>query len=248
MVIGQDFRKEQGAAAVSGLSPRYGASRARGKAAGAISLALSAGVIALGLTGAGTARAEALDLLAFGDSLTQGYGLIEQEGLVPQLRAWLAANGAGDVRVINAGVSGDTTAGGKARIDWALTPEVDAMILELGANDFLRGIDPASARTNLEAILTSAQKAGVAVLLIGMQVPSNYGADYQQEFNAIYPELAEAYGALYMPSFFEGLEGEAQMMSYIQPDGLHPTGAGVAKIVAAMGPRVLTLLAQVKAD
>ena len=247
MVIGRDFRKERGAAA-AGLSSRYGASWARGKAAGAISLALSAGVVALGLTYAGAARAEALDLLAFGDSLTQGYGLIEQEGLVPQLRAWLAAHGAGDVRVINAGVSGDTTAGGKARIDWALTPEVDAMILELGANDFLRGIDPASARANLEAILTSAQKAGVAVLLVGMQVPSNYGADYQQEFNAIYPELAQAYGALYMPSFFEGLQGEAQMMSYFQPDGLHPTGAGVAKIVEALGPRVLTLLAQVKTD
>ena len=131
------------------------------------------------------AAAEPLTLVAFGDSLTQGYGLPPDQGLVPQLQAWLRAQGA-DVTVINAGVSGDTTAGGASRIDWTLTPEVDAMILTLGGNDMLRGIDPAEARRNLDTILTATEARDLPVLVVPMLAPGNYGPDYKRDFDAMY--------------------------------------------------------------
>ena len=189
------------------------------------------------------AAQERLTIVAFGDSLTQGYGLIEEEGFVPQMRGWLAAQGQ-DVSVINAGVSGDTTAGGLARVDWTLTPEVDGMILALGGNDVLRGLDPAVTRANIDGILQAAQAAGVPVLLVGMQAPGNYGADYKTAFEAIWPELAETYGALYFDSFFKGLgDGDlATARAYFQADGIHPNAEGVALIVEAMGPAVLELI------
>nr|WP_328805269.1 arylesterase [Ruegeria pomeroyi] len=190
------------------------------------------------------ATAEPVVIAALGDSLTQGYGLVPEQGFVPQLQRWLMAEGA-EVTLINAGVSGDTTAGGAARVAWTLTPEVDAMIVALGGNDLLRGIAPEVARGNLATILTEAQRAGVAVLLVGMQAPGNYGADYKVAFDAIYPELAAEHSALLAPSFFAGLMAEgdpAAAAGLMQGDGIHPNAEGVARIVAALGPFVLDLV------
>jgi acyl-CoA thioesterase-1 len=194
---------------------------------------------------AGPALAEPVTLAALGDSLTAGYGLPQEDGFVPQLQAWLTAQGR-DVVVLNAGVSGDTTAGGLARLDWTLTPEVDALMVTLGGNDLLRGIDPAASRANLNAILQRAVDEKLPVLLVGMSAPGNYGPEYKRDFDAIYPELANAYGTLLAPGFFDPLiEGGADpstLAAYFQPDGLHPNTAGVAKIVAGLGPKVLELL------
>ncbi len=189
------------------------------------------------------ATAEPVVIAALGDSLTQGYGLPQQDGFVPQLQRWLQEEGA-DIQLINAGVSGDTTAGGAARVDWTLTPEVDGMIVALGGNDLLRGIDPDVSRTNLEAILNTAEAANVEVLLIGMHAPGNYGTDYKQSFDAMYPELAQQYGAIYAESFFDGLTTKndpAVARQFMQSDGIHPNAQGVALIVDALGPFVLAL-------
>ncbi|NOD92810.1 arylesterase [Ruegeria sp. HKCCD4884] len=196
-----------------------------------------------------TATAEQVVIAALGDSLTQGYGLVEEDGFVPQLDRWLEGQGA-DVQVINAGVSGDTTAGGAARVEWTLTPDVDGMIVALGGNDLLRGIDPAVSRANLSKILEVARAGDVAVLLIGMQAPGNYGAEYKQAFDAMYPELAQDFGALFVSSFFEGLTAEGDpgaVSQFMQADGIHPNADGVALIVDALGPSVLELVGQAAA-
>lgn len=190
------------------------------------------------------AMAEEVVIAALGDSLTQGYGLVQEQGFVPQLQAWLDANGV-EARLINAGVSGDTTAGGLARVGWTLTPDVDGMIVALGGNDLLRGLDPAVSRDNIEGILQAAEGLSVEVLLVGMQAPGNFGPDYKAEFDAIYPELAEEYGVLYAESFFEGLNVEgrdpASVQALMQPDGIHPNSEGISRIVDALGPKVLEL-------
>jgi acyl-CoA thioesterase-1 len=181
---------------------------------------------------------------ALGDSLTQGYGLPREEGLVPQLEAWLRQNGA-DARVINAGVSGDTTAGGLSRVEWTLTDEVDAMIVALGGNDLLRGVDPRAARENLDGILQAAEARDVEVLLVEIAAPGNYGPDYKATFDAIFPDLAGAYDALLAPSFFDAIRTEGDQIGlarYMQPDGIHPNADGVELIVEALGPSVLELL------
>lgn len=182
-------------------------------------------------------------MLALGDSLTQGYGLPEEEGLVPQLRRWLSDRGIA-AEVINGGVSGDTTAGGAARVAWSLTPEVDAMIVTLGGNDLLRGIDPAESRRNLEAILSEAAAREVEVLLVGLRAPGNYGADYKRAFDAIYPDLAAAHDTLYAPDFFAGLgeDDPARLQEWFQDDGVHPNARGVARIVEGLGPHVAALI------
>jgi len=204
------------------------------------------------LAQAGAAAADQVVIAALGDSLTQGYGLVQEEGFVPQLQAWLDAQGA-DVSLINAGVSGDTTAGGLARVGWTLEPQVDAMIVALGGNDLLRGLDPAQARSNIEGILKAAQAADVEVLLIGMQAPGNFGPDYKAQFDALYPELARAYGTVYLESFFAGLGDaaatldQAALREWFQADGIHPNAQGVARIVEAIGPKVLELVAAVGA-
>lgn len=196
----------------------------------------------------GLAMAEEVVIAALGDSLTQGYGLVEEQGFVPQLQAWLDAQGA-SVRLINAGVSGDTTAGGLSRIDWTLTPEVDAVIVALGGNDLLRGLDPAVSRANIDGILRKADAADVEVLLVGMQAPGNYGPDYKLAFDTIYPDLSESYGALLAPDFFAGLEVREGDLStareFMQPDGIHPNAEGVERIVAVLGPVVLDLVARI---
>lgn len=211
---------------------------------GGLSKALT-GVLLLLATGA---AADRVHILALGDSLTQGYGLIEQEGFVPQLRDWLAARGH-DVRIVNGGVSGDTTAGGLARVDWSLTPEIQAMIVALGGNDLLRGIDPAVSRDNIEGILKVAEARGLEVLLIGMQAPGNYGADYKAAFDALYPDLAESYDTLFLDSFFVGLtqdgQAPADLRAFMQPDGIHPNAKGVARIVDVVGPKVAALIERV---
>jgi acyl-CoA thioesterase-1 len=191
---------------------------------------------------------EPVTVLALGDSLTQGYGLPEQDGLVPQMQKWLEDQGV-EARLINAGVSGDTTAGGAARVEWSLTPEVDAMIVALGGNDLLRGIDPAVSRGNLETILQVAQAKGVEVLLVGLLAPGNYGADYKTSFDAIYPDLSEAYDAILAPDFFAGLGGgdPAALQEWFQADGIHPNAKGVARIVDGLGPQVRALVEAARA-
>ncbi len=197
------------------------------------------------------ATAQTVTIAALGDSLTQGYGLPQDEGFVAQMQRWLRERGA-DVRLINAGVSGDTTAGGAARVDWTLTPEVDGLIVALGGNDLLRGIDPASSRANLERILERADAAGVPVLLVGMQAPGNFGPEYKAAFDAIYPELAARYGVLFAESFFGGIAGKeatpAELLPWMQADGIHPNAQGVARIVAALGPKVLELVERARGD
>lgn len=209
----------------------YGAGRAMGKAIAAFLMLVS------------PAWAGPVTVLALGDSLTQGYGLVEDQGFVPQMQKWIADQGL-DARLVNGGVSGDTTAGGAARVEWSLTPEVDAMIVTLGGNDLLRGLDPAMSRGNIEKILTVAEAKGIEVLLVGMAAPGNYGAEYKADFDAIYPELSEAYGTLYAENFFAGLgEGTpADLQAYFQADGIHPNAEGVARIVEALGPSVIELI------
>ncbi len=208
-------------------------------------------VVALALIclGFGTAAtAEPLRILAFGDSLTQGYGLMEQDGLVPQLQGWMNARGE-EVVIVNAGVSGDTTAGGAARIGWSLSPDIKAVMVALGGNDMLRGLAPEEAKANLAKVIEAAQGAGVPVLLVGMQAPGNYGAAYQQAFEGLYGELAEAYGTLYEPRFLGALgESLTEALPWMQSDGVHPNEAGVAKIVEVLAPRLVELAELARKD
>jgi len=189
--------------------------------------------------------ADPVTLLAIGDSLTQGYGLPAKLGFVPQLEAWLNGNGA-EVTVVNGGVSGDTSAGGASRIGWALDPRIDAVMVTLGGNDLLRGIDPAETKRNLDTILGEVEAKGLPVLLVGMTALGNYGDTYAQAFNAIYPSLAEARDVPLFEDFLAGLEavGDRQkvLSDYILPDAVHPNEFGVALIVAAIGPTVLDLV------
>ena len=207
--------------------------------------------LAVALPGAALAE---VTIAALGDSLTQGYGLPQGDGFVPQLQAWLDENGV-DATLLNAGVSGDTTAGGLARLDWTLTPEVDALIVALGGNDLLRGLPPEAARANIDAILTRAAAEGLPVLLVGVTAPGNYGPDYKAGFDAIWPDMAAKHGVLMVPSFLapieaardgNGIEGgsDAALRDLMQPDGIHPNAEGVARIVAALGPMVADLAAQ----
>jgi len=196
--------------------------------------------LALGIAlAAPAASAEPVTVVALGDSLTAGFGLPQGEGLVPQLQRWLDAQGAGPVEVINMGVSGDTSAGGRARLDWALGRSADAVILELGANDMLRGVDPSETRANLGAILSVLAERSLPVLVTGMKSSANFGADYKAQFDAIYPDLAAEHGALLDPFFFEGLLNRPGML---QADGLHPSAEGVAVVVQRIGPLVIELI------
>lgn len=192
--------------------------------------------------------AQGLRITALGDSLTQGYGLMPGEGLVPQLEGWLRGRGH-DVTVLNAGVSGDTTTGGLARLDWTLADRPDAVIVALGGNDLLRGIDPALSRANLEAILTRLAAEGLPALLVGLSAPGNYGPEYQAAFAAIYPELAAAHGALLVPDLLAPLAGAVAAGTppgtVMQGDMIHPNPAGVALVVEALGPAVEELMGRV---
>lgn len=184
-----------------------------------------------------------LRLLVLGDSLTAGYGLNAADGFTARLQAALG-NAGQEVLVLNAGVSGDTTAGGRARIGWALADKPDAVIVELGANDGLRGLDPKATFDNLDAAIDEIRKAGLPVLLTGMQAPPNLGRDYADDFNAIYPRLAEKHDVLFYPFFLAGVAARPELN---QDDGIHPNPEGVKVIVRRILPYVRDLLAQVTA-
>ena len=189
-----------------------------------------------------TGHARELKLLAFGDSLIAGYGLPKKDGFSDQLEA--AFNEAGTrLKVINAGVSGDTSAGGLSRIDWALGANPDAILLELGANDSLRGIDPSITKMNLQKILTKLEKTGVPILFVGMVAPPNMGKEYGLEFEKAYLELAEANEVIFYPFFLEGVAGVPELN---QEDGIHPNKEGVLTIVKKIAPFVRDLLKRVK--
>ncbi len=195
------------------------------------------------------AQAEPVEIVALGDSLTAGYGLAQGDGFVPQLQAWLQDRGH-DVTLVNAGVSGDTTAGGLSRVEWTIEDSTDAMIVTLGGNDMLRGIDPATSRANLEGILKVATAADLSVLLVGLRATDNYGPEFKTAFDAMYPELADSNGTLYFPEFFEGLSegdlGPQGASAYMQADRLHPNAKGVKRIVEALGPSVEQLIVRVQ--
>jgi len=192
--------------------------------------------------GGAAAQARTLRLVALGDSLTAGYGLSAGEAFPAVLERALKARG-WDVAVANAGGSGETAADGLARYDWSVPAGTDALIVEFGANDMLRGLDPAAAEAALAEILAKARAAHVATLLAGMRAIGNFGPDYQRRFDAVYPELAKDFGVALYPFFLEGVAGDPALN---QPDGLHPTRAGVEKIVARILPAVEALLAQAK--
>ena len=183
-------------------------------------------------------------IVALGDSLTAGYGLPEGEGLVPQLNAWLAAQGS-TATVINAGVSGDTSAGGLSRLDWSLTPETDALIVTLGGNDLLRGLPPAETARNIDSIVKAATERGLTVLIVPMEAPGNFGPDYKAAFDALYTDIATTHGAQITAPFFRLIDAQAtdpgQIRQWMQADGIHPNKDGVARVVANLGPTLLTL-------
>jgi acyl-CoA thioesterase I len=185
-----------------------------------------------------SAQAKTPEVLAFGDSLTAGLGLPANEAFPARLAARLAKEGTA-VKMVNAGVSGDTTTDGLARLDWALAERPDFVILALGANDALRGIDPKIVRANLDKIIGKIQASGAKVLLLGMLAPSNWGADYERDFDRIYPDLAKAHDVPLYPFF---LDGVAMNPDLNQPDGLHPNQRGVAVIVERIAPLVAKLI------
>lgn len=190
-----------------------------------------------------------MTIVAVGDSLTQGYGLAQGTGLVAQLQDWLRAHGH-QVNIVNAGVSGDTTAGGRARLGWSLTPDTRAVMIALGGNDLLRGIAPAQTRANIDAMLAEATGKGLPVLLAGIAAPGNYGPDYQRDFNVIWPDMAAKYDVVLVPDLLAPLAGlspeERASRGLMQSDNIHPSAAGVKLVVAALGPKVEELLARVK--
>lgn len=197
---------------------------------------------------AGGAAAENLRILAFGDSLTAGYGLEAGQGLVPVLQDWLDREGVA-VEIVQGGVSGDTTSGGLARLDWVLSDPVQGIILELGANDMLRGVAPEVARANLAKMIETAQARGLEVLLVGMPVAANYGADYKAAFEAIWPDLAGQYGVTLYPDFMAGLgDTPTEALRLMQGDGIHPNAEGVKRIVARLGPEVRALAERIRAE
>ncbi len=189
----------------------------------------------------GPAQARTLHVVALGDSLTAGLGLPPGQGFPEVLEKALRAKGY-DVAISNAGVSGETAGDGLERFDWAAPEGTDALIVELGANDMLRGLDPDAAKKALGEILTRAKSAKMAILLAGMRAAPNLGADYQRRFDAIYPELAKTYAVALYPFFLEGVAADPKLN---QRDGLHPTREGVERIVANIMPSVEELLKNV---
>jgi acyl-CoA thioesterase I len=210
-------------------------------------------VLGLGLTIPGAAYAQvqtqavethAIKMVVLGDSLSAGLGLSASAAFPQRLQKSLKAKGIA-VEMINAGVSGDTASGGRDRLDWSVPDGTQAVIVELGANDALRGIDPAVTRAALSDILTRLKARHIAVLLCGMLAPPNYGSDYSARFNAIYPDLAKAFGVPLYPFFLEGVASDRKLN---QPDGIHPTAEGVDVIVKNILPTVETFLGTISAQ
>lgn len=197
-----------------------------------------------GINGIGPAAAKQVKILAIGTSLTQGYNLPPGTDFTAVLQAELKAKGH-DVTIVNAGVSGDTSAGGLARLDWALDKSIDGAIVELGSNDALRGLDVAQTRDNVDKVLAKLKGRGVVVLLAGMKSPRNLGPDYAAAFDAIYPALAKKHDVLFYPFF---LEGVAANLKLNQADGIHPNEEGTRVIVRGMLPIAEKLIAKIGAN
>ena len=210
-------------------------------------------VLGMALVSAGTALAQAptpkgtsketkpIKMVVLGDSLSAGYGLPGPGAFPIRLQKALKSSGI-DVDMINAGVSGDTSSGGRDRLDWSVPDGTDAVILELGANDALRGLDPKVTRDALSDILTRLKARKIAVLVCGMLAPPNYGSDYSARFNAIYPDLAKSYGVPLYPFFLEGVAADPKLN---QADGMHPTAEGVDIIVKNILPAVEAFLSSI---
>ena len=203
---------------------------------------MAALILAMALLAPLPARAAPVRLLILGDSLSAGYGLPHAQGFEAQLAAALKAAGH-DVRIIEGAVSGDTAAGGRARLDWVLADGADAAIVELGANDGLRGLDPNEMAANLTAILDTLADRHIPVLLAGMYAPPNFGPDYGRDFKAVFARLGQRPGVLFDPFF---LQGVAEVPALTQPDGLHPNATGVRRIVHRILPLVERLLAEAR--
>ncbi len=230
------WKKETGLSLVLGLFRSYGARRMAFKHRFAAAHAVFAALfLFLGLCGAiSSARAATFTIVGFGDSLTAGYGLGPGQGFTDRLQAALKAKGL-DVSVANAGVSGDTTSGGLARLDWSVPDGTRLVILELGANDMLRGVSPDIPEKNLDTMLAKLKARKIPVLLAGMRAAPNLGADYQKTFDAIYPKLAAKYGAALYPFFLDGVAGHPDLQL---EDGLHPNPRGVDVMVERILPVV----------
>jgi acyl-CoA thioesterase-1 len=208
----------------------------------ALSILMAVGVAAIVAPFSVSAdETQPITLVAFGDSLTAGYGVKASESFPAQLQMALQAKGY-KVTVVNAGVSGDTTADGLRRFDWAMQPKPDGVILELGANDALRGIDPKEPSANLDKMLASLKSLDVPVLLTGMKAPNNWGDDYVKAFDAIYTGLATKYDVPLYPFF---LDGVALDPGFSQPDGLHPTASGIGEVVKRILPDVEALVQRI---
>jgi acyl-CoA thioesterase I len=241
---GHDLSKPGRAARQAGrtkAAPGNRRPRRYGAAAGVFNARGSRVLMAAGLClmiGATPAAAHVPVILDFGDSLTAGYGLAPEQAFPARLELALRRQGI-EVRVVNGGVSGDTTAGGLVRLDWALADKPDFVILALGENDALRGIDPATVRDNLDKMIRKIEATGARVLLIGMLAPPNWGAEYKSAFDRIFPELAKVHDVQLYPFFLEGVAMNPELN---QPDGLHPNERGVAVLVDRLAPVVARLV------
>lgn len=202
----------------------------------------SAVVIVWGLSASAAAAAAEWRILALGDSLTAGYGLAAEDGFTRQLEAALDEAGV-NARVVNGGVSGDTSAGGLARADWLLAEKPDLVIIELGANDALRGLEPADTRRNIDALVTKVKESGARVLLAGMMAPPNLGREYADAFNHVFPAVAKAHKVSLYPFFLDGVAADPALN---QADGIHPNAKGVSVIVERMLPALLKTLGETR--
>jgi acyl-CoA thioesterase-1 len=211
---------------------------------GALATAVVAAGMLLAASGLQANRAAAATpvIVAFGDSLTAGLGLSEKDSFPAQLERALKARGQ-QVKVVNAGVSGDTAAAGLARLDWAMPDDASAVIVELGADDALQGLDPAATKATLEKIITELRARGLPILLAGMEAPPNLGKEYVEQFRALYADLAQRYDLILYPFF---LDGVALDDNYTLGDGMHPNAEGVARIVDGILPKVEELLVKAK--
>lgn len=210
-----------------------------------LSLAIVAGMVLMSPVSMLRAGAQApIKLAVLGDSLTAGYGLPAEAAFPAKLQKALREKGI-NVDVLNAGVSGDTSSAGRDRLDWSIPDGTEAVIVELGANDALRGLDPKVTKEALAGIVKRLKARGIAVMLAGMYAPRNYGPDYAARFDPIYPELAKAHDVPLYPFFLDGVAGEARLNL---PDGIHPTAEGIEVIVARILPSVQAFLTRILAE
>ena len=240
----------QGGVANSRRNPRFGRRQSYGAARGLIhsvqlfatTLLVFAAVLAsVPVMAQSASQAAPLKIVAFGDSLTAGYGLPAQDAFPAKLERVLRTKGV-NAAIENAGVSGDTASGGLSRVDWSIPDDTDAVILELGANDMLRGIDPKLTREALDSILAKLKERNIVVLLCGMRAAPNLGSEYARAFESIFEDLARKYDSVFYPFFLDGVTTQTK---FVMRDGLHPNAAGVDVIVAGILPKVEELIARI---